>query len=118
MKYVIMWAMFFFFQAEDGIRDTSVTGVQTCALPISLVAFSCGNDPDALRSCSSDSPKTCETAARSICPEPSSKIGRASCREKSVDRGGRRGIKKKKEEDRSASGDGRGSVARGDPPRA
>src|SRR5437762_10529194 len=26
---------FFFFQAEDGIRDTSVTGVQTCALPIS-----------------------------------------------------------------------------------
>src|SRR5437879_13481088 len=28
---------FFFFQAEDGIRDTSVTGVQTCALPI----FSC-----------------------------------------------------------------------------
>src|SRR6476661_10328895 len=27
--------MFFFFQAEDGIRDSSVTGVQTCALPIS-----------------------------------------------------------------------------------
>ena len=27
---------FFFFQAEDGIRDWSVTGVQTCALPISL----------------------------------------------------------------------------------
>src|SRR5437763_6689110 len=27
---------YFFFQAEDGIRDTSVTGVQTCALPISL----------------------------------------------------------------------------------
>src|SRR5258706_10742142 len=26
---------FFFFQAEDGIRDWSVTGVQTCALPIS-----------------------------------------------------------------------------------
>src|SRR5437763_15936477 len=26
---------YFFFQAEDGIRDTSVTGVQTCALPIS-----------------------------------------------------------------------------------
>src|SRR5262249_57964267 len=26
--------MFFFFQAEDGIRDWSVTGVQTCALPI------------------------------------------------------------------------------------
>src|SRR5467141_4841022 len=26
--------IFFFFQAEDGIRDSSVTGVQTCALPI------------------------------------------------------------------------------------
>ena len=26
----------FFFQAEDGIRDADVTGVQTCALPISL----------------------------------------------------------------------------------
>src|SRR5947209_13390374 len=30
---------FFFFQAEDGIRDIGVTGVQTCALPISA----CGN---------------------------------------------------------------------------
>src|SRR3989441_10392291 len=28
---------FFFFQAEDGIRDKLVTGVQTCALPISLL---------------------------------------------------------------------------------
>src|SRR5207237_5240585 len=28
------WFFFFFFQAEDGIRDSSVTGVQTCALPI------------------------------------------------------------------------------------
>src|SRR5215210_6443253 len=28
------YVFFFFFQAEDGIRDTSVTGVQTCALPI------------------------------------------------------------------------------------
>src|SRR6266850_811341 len=29
---------FFFFQAEDGIRDYKVTGVQTCALPISAAA--------------------------------------------------------------------------------
>src|SRR2546430_2982015 len=29
---------FFFFKAEDGIRDLTVTGVQTCALPISLAA--------------------------------------------------------------------------------
>src|SRR5438876_8784241 len=31
MKFIV----FFFFQAEDGIRDGRVTGVQTCALPIS-----------------------------------------------------------------------------------
>src|SRR5260370_18385792 len=31
------YRFFFFFQAEDGIRDSSVTGVQTCALPISPV---------------------------------------------------------------------------------
>ena len=31
----IMSVVCFFFQAEDGMRDTSVTGVQTCALPIS-----------------------------------------------------------------------------------
>src|SRR5438445_6795973 len=35
--YVVMicFFFFFFFQAEDGIRDIGVTGVQTCALPIS-----------------------------------------------------------------------------------
>src|SRR5699024_11227510 len=31
----IMFYSVFFFQAEDGIRDRNVTGVQTCALPIS-----------------------------------------------------------------------------------
>src|SRR2546426_3030951 len=35
---MILCLFFFFFQAEDGIRDYKVTGVQTCALPIS--AFS------------------------------------------------------------------------------
>ena len=34
---VSIFYCFFFFQAEDGIRDTSVTGVQTCALPISAI---------------------------------------------------------------------------------
>src|SRR5690625_6951055 len=36
-----MWiiVLFFFFQAEDGIRDGHVTGVQTCALPILLNGF-------------------------------------------------------------------------------
>src|SRR5689334_24747577 len=33
--FVIVLVFFFFFQAEDGIRDGTVTGVQTCALPIS-----------------------------------------------------------------------------------
>src|SRR6266699_4311556 len=33
MKYWVIY-IFFFFQAEDGIRDADVTGVQTCALPI------------------------------------------------------------------------------------
>src|SRR5688572_31337680 len=33
---VTLAAFIFFFQAEDGIRDLTVTGVQTCALPISL----------------------------------------------------------------------------------
>src|SRR5256885_9431752 len=32
----------FFFQAEDGIRDYKVTGVQTCALPICTLRMSCG----------------------------------------------------------------------------
>src|SRR5206468_7398021 len=31
----VRFCVFFFFQAEDGIRDLIVTGVQTCALPIS-----------------------------------------------------------------------------------
>src|SRR2546426_2764188 len=33
-----LFFFFFFFQAEDGIRDYKVTGVQTCALPISLAS--------------------------------------------------------------------------------
>src|SRR3989442_6664619 len=32
-------AVVFFFQAEDGIRDADVTGVQTCALPISTLTI-------------------------------------------------------------------------------
>src|SRR5690606_40085753 len=33
VRYIVL-VFFFFFQAEDGIRDFHVTGVQTCALPI------------------------------------------------------------------------------------
>ena len=45
-------SFFFFFQAEDGIRDTSVTGVQTCALPIYIkldVLEPFYNHPDYIR---------------------------------------------------------------------
>src|SRR2546430_11429734 len=37
--YAILYFFFFFFQAEDGIRDLTVTGVQTCALPILITRF-------------------------------------------------------------------------------
>src|SRR2546422_8610349 len=36
MSIIRFRSCFFFFQAEDGIRDVAVTGVQTCALPILL----------------------------------------------------------------------------------
>src|SRR5260370_26425747 len=63
----------FFFQAEDGIRDSSVTGVQTCALPIS-------SEPGARllarwRQAHHDRPHRVDRDARS-------QIGRASCRER------------------------------------
>src|SRR5207245_8335191 len=35
------YLFFFFFQAEDGIRDATVTGVQTCALPILSLNHPC-----------------------------------------------------------------------------
>src|SRR5204862_2066758 len=38
--FVTYFIFFFFFQAEDGIRDLYVTGVQTCALPIFAVLSS------------------------------------------------------------------------------
>src|SRR5437868_9521397 len=38
-------AAFFFFQAEDGIRDRNVTGVQTCALPISSTRWRSTRQP-------------------------------------------------------------------------
>src|SRR5206468_10157753 len=50
----------FFFQAEDGIRDLIVTGVQTCALPISSPMF----PPAAMPI------PPCRTAARSVAMSP------------------------------------------------
>src|SRR5258708_29941686 len=43
----ILFVTFFFFQAEDGIRDDLVTGVQTCALPIPSVATEDVSSPEA-----------------------------------------------------------------------
>src|SRR5437763_867579 len=62
----------FFFQAEDGIRDTSVTGVQTCALPIYLPAR-CRRAPSR-RDLDQPEPRLPRARLR--------QIGRASCRER------------------------------------
>src|SRR5690349_23916021 len=43
-KAVSKLGCLFFFQAEDGIRDLYVTGVQTCALPISKCAYTSGRE--------------------------------------------------------------------------
>src|SRR2546427_11714393 len=45
MQPVFAYLFFFFFQAEDGIRDLTVTGVQTCALPISCASQSWQGQP-------------------------------------------------------------------------
>src|SRR5699024_11432917 len=85
----------FFFQAEDGIRDRNVTGVQTCALPISRTSPIRRNDT----ACSTAYPlSTCRYSAATLwlssplvhksTPRVSavhlllSEIGRASCRER------------------------------------
>src|SRR3712207_8203212 len=88
---------FFFFQAEDGIRDIGVTGVQTCALPISSAA--CAAPPTASRPsppagtsrwartgpCTSPPPPASpEPPDHPPCDHhpPPAQIGRASCRER------------------------------------
>src|SRR2546430_17282304 len=78
--------LFFFFQAEDGIRDLTVTGVQTCALPI------CSLRP--IRCTSTRSPTS--RAMWSTCRSAISHADRKSVVwGKSVDLGGCRIIKKK-----------------------
>src|SRR5260370_6694872 len=84
----------FFFQAEDGIRDSSVTGVQTCALPISTIerAFSARRLDSELRRVSplrrtrdSTRRRHLNSARRRsllLRHRAPAKIGRASCRER------------------------------------
>src|SRR2546430_6645013 len=45
----LLFFFFFFFQAEDGIRDLTVTGVQTCALPICVHRPQAGTVPGSIR---------------------------------------------------------------------
>src|SRR5687768_18183291 len=91
----LFFVLFFFFQAEDGIRDVAVTGVQTCALPIyhSSRIIDSGS---ACRGCTATGgPDTVaspgQTASRlpatntdraSVARSTGWKIGRASCRER------------------------------------
>src|SRR5258708_33307324 len=90
---------FFFFQAEDGIRDDLVTGVQTCALPI-------WHGQGTARAHRARHDGVQESAGRSR-RRHEEEIGRASCKGKSVDLGGRRIIKKKKKKEKRMRKEGR-----------
>src|SRR2546422_3465027 len=92
--------VFFFFQAEDGIRDVAVTGVQTCALPISGSRSMRPRNARAL-SRTSDQTWSWLTTSTSCMRDTGLKKCRPTRSEerrvgKSVDLGGRRIIKKKK----------------------
>src|SRR5438093_5604023 len=79
MSAVLAACCLFFFQAEDGIRDWSVTGVQTCALPISVaIACAAADDVTAWHLLAAVVLLT-RAAGLSF---PFWKIGRASCRER------------------------------------
>src|SRR5207249_8263901 len=87
-KIVITYCCFFF-QAEDGIRDRNVTGVQTCALPIYPANVSLLH-PAGLRAPTNGSgARTSPAAAFAPLPRKRSEERRVG---KSVDQGGRRMI--------------------------
>src|SRR5690625_7557657 len=74
--------VFFFFQAEDGIRDGHVTGVQTCALPISRrVPGSVWLNLGDSYITNAPGPRTNPGTLRGP-SNARTKIGRASCRER------------------------------------
>ena len=75
MKSVVF---LFFFQAEDGIRDTSVTGVQTCALPICNRGSYNGNNNVGRANGNLNGNRV----NGSDVGNQNGKIGRASCRER------------------------------------
>src|SRR2546422_11759317 len=84
----------FFFQAEDGIRDVAVTGVQTCALPIYVPTRPATSR---LRPGRAHRATASVTAPPTTSPPTRSEERRVG---KSVDLGGRRIIKKKKTKNR------------------
>src|SRR5437879_9284211 len=96
--FTMFLLFFFFFQAEDGIRDTSVTGVQTCALPISRAS-----PLDKVYIRTSDQRKQldvgeCESTPdkrASLTEQFAGEIGRASCRERVEMSGGAVALEKK-----------------------
>src|SRR5207237_5524811 len=88
---------FFFFQAEDGIRDSSVTGVKTCALPISQVVL-VKKFPPWVWIASQAFPRrtTTRSAARTMTRTAAAwQIGRASCRERGERSGGEGAVKER-----------------------
>src|SRR2546429_6119753 len=62
------YSCFFFFQAEDGIRDVAVTGVQTCALPIYVTDVSPISGPPELLQPSMDAARQWQFEAPSKLP--------------------------------------------------
>src|SRR5690348_18145931 len=92
----------FFFQAEDGIRDGRVTGVQTCALPISTVVHPSGARATVaplsgtpVTSVPIGAPLMATNASNATYQNASATRSEERRVGKSVDIGGRRSIKKK-----------------------
>src|SRR5438105_1035722 len=97
-KRLLAFSRRFFFQAEDGIRDPLVTGVQTCALPISATVLTLDHQGPAIYNIVDDEPATTAVwlteLAKILGARPPQRyprlparifageeIGRASCRE-------------------------------------
>src|SRR5207244_9306634 len=91
-----------FFQAEDGIRDDLVTGVQTCSLPILVAHVTAAPVASDLFSLASAAAVTCATMNPECSPASllrnggkREKIGRASCRERGERGGGGSSMRRK-----------------------
>src|SRR5205823_10138768 len=81
---LVLFRSVFFFQAEDGIRDKLVTGVQTCALPISSAArnYLSSNFSTISSAAIIGGPAACWAPSRKRRRHFRDEIGRASCRER------------------------------------